>query len=74
MTKVIEAIFEDGVLTPLEPLELPERQRVRVTVEAINGNSPTDREAAMLRLRAGIAAMNFRLNGPLPSRDELHER
>lgn len=33
MNKTIEAIYEDGVLKPLTPLQLPEHQRVSVTIE-----------------------------------------
>ncbi len=33
MSRTIEAIYEDGVLKPLEPLGLPEHARTRVTVE-----------------------------------------
>jgi len=32
MLQHIHAIYEDGVLKPLEPLHLPEHQRVRVSV------------------------------------------
>ena len=32
MAKHIEAIYEDGVLRPLEPLILPNRERVRLTI------------------------------------------
>ncbi len=32
MSQLIHAIFEDGVLKPLEPLNLAEHQRVRVSV------------------------------------------
>lgn len=32
------------------------------------------RGAALSRLRAGIDSMNFCSSGPLPSRDELHDR
>ena len=78
MTKVIEAIYTHGVLEPLEALDLSEKQRVRLIVQPIDGVGPlcppSDREAAMTRLRAGIASMNFRLTGPLPTRDELHDR
>jgi hypothetical protein len=28
----------------------------------------------LARLRAGIGQMRFHLSGPLPSRDELHDR
>jgi predicted DNA-binding antitoxin AbrB/MazE fold protein len=34
MTKRVEAIYEDGVLKPLEPVNLPEHQRVTVTLNA----------------------------------------
>ena len=73
---IVEAIYSDGVLEPLQNLNLPDKQRVRLIVQPIDGaaKSGADREAAMKRLRAGIASMNFRLNGPLPTRDELHER
>lgn len=37
MTREIEAIYEDGVLRPLEPFPLAQSQRVRVTV---TGSSP----------------------------------
>ncbi len=33
MSRTIEAIYEDGVLKPLEPLGLPEHARTRVTLE-----------------------------------------
>lgn len=34
MTRVVKAIFENGVLRPLEPLELPERSEVELTIRA----------------------------------------
>lgn len=34
MSQLIRAIYEDGVLKPLEPLDLREHQRVRVTIAA----------------------------------------
>jgi hypothetical protein len=33
-----------------------------------------DREAAVTRLKAGIARMRFFSEGPLPNREELHDR
>jgi predicted DNA-binding antitoxin AbrB/MazE fold protein len=74
MTKVVEAVYAEGVLKPVEDLELPERQRVRLIVQTIDGAPAMDREAAIRRLREGIASMDFELTGPLPSRDELHDR
>ena len=33
MSRQLEAVYEHGVLRPLEPLILPEHQRVRLTLE-----------------------------------------
>jgi predicted DNA-binding antitoxin AbrB/MazE fold protein len=38
MSQLIYAIYEDGVLKPLEPLSLAERQRVRVTIASEPSN------------------------------------
>jgi hypothetical protein len=54
-------------------LPLRDNQRVRLTVETID-ESNMDREAAVTRLKAGIASMRFFSEGPLPSREELHDR
>jgi predicted DNA-binding antitoxin AbrB/MazE fold protein len=88
MTRVVEAIYSRGVLEPLEKLDLPERQRVQLTVRLIDGASqaPTnavgldstpitqDREAALNELFAEIDKMNLHLRVRMPTRDELHER
>ncbi len=74
MTKVVEAIYANGLLKPVDALELPEQQRVRLIVQTIDGATPPDRQAALERLTAGIGAMNFNLRGALPTRDELHDR
>ncbi len=34
MTQRVDAIYEDGLLRPLRPLDLPDRERVSVTVES----------------------------------------
>ena len=39
MARQLEAIFEDGVLRPLEPLTLPEHQRVRLTIDEQPGQT-----------------------------------
>ena len=33
MTKIIDAIYENGVLRPLEPVDIKEHTRVRITLE-----------------------------------------
>ena len=75
MAQVIEAIYEHGVLTPKDELALPESQRVRLIVEPIDDNiDREDRTAALRRLREGIERMKFFSVGPLPSRNDLHDR
>lgn len=74
MTKVIEAVYSNGLLKPVDALELPEQQRVRLIVQTIDGVSPADRQAALRRLTAGIDAGDFSLHRALPTRDELHDR
>jgi len=74
MTKVVEAIYSHGVLEPLEALELPDKQRVRLTVESIDGTSGEQRQAALQRFLEHIKRSNFRIQGRLPSRDELYDR
>lgn len=34
MTRVIKAIYERGILRPLEPLDLPERSEVELAIQA----------------------------------------
>jgi len=82
MTKTIEAIYSHGVLEPLEALELPELQRVELTVRPIDGaacaselaSSKQEREAALAELFAEIDRMDLHLRVRMPTRDELHER
>ena len=42
MDRIVEAVYENGVLRLLEPLELPEHQRVQLTIEGIP--LPSDQE------------------------------
>lgn len=73
MTQITEAIYTHGVLKPAADLNLREQQRVRVIVEPIE-DGLGDRDAAVARLKAGIASMQFFSNGPLPTREDLHDR
>jgi predicted DNA-binding antitoxin AbrB/MazE fold protein len=41
MEKTVQAVYEDGVLRPLEPILLEERQEVTVTISD-QGNVPRD--------------------------------
>jgi hypothetical protein len=62
MTRQVEAVYENGVLRPLEPLPFEEHQRVTVTVasEPLASGDPfapyLDREFAAT-LRSQLAAM-----------------
>ena len=73
MTQRVEAIYNGGVLRPTRELPLRNGQRVRLTVETID-EPERDREAAIARLKAGIASMRFFSEGPPPGREELHDR
>jgi predicted DNA-binding antitoxin AbrB/MazE fold protein len=73
MTQKVEAIYSGGVLKPTRELPLRDKQRVRFTVEAID-EPERDRDAAIARLKAGIASMQFFSDEPLPSADERHDR
>ena len=73
MTQKVEAIYSGGVLRPTSDLRLKDQQRVRLTVDTID-EPVSDREAAVARLKAGVASMRFFSVGPLPSREELHDR
>jgi predicted DNA-binding antitoxin AbrB/MazE fold protein len=42
MDRVVEAIYEDGTLRPLEALDLPEHQRVRITIHNPGAESPDE--------------------------------
>ncbi len=74
MTKIVEAIYSHGVLEPLDSLDLPEGQRVRLTIEAIDGRTEAEREAARHALIARLKKSPLSYGGPMPTRDELHER
>ena len=73
MAQVSEAIYARGVLTPVEPLDLRENQRVRIIVEPLD-ESREGRAVALARLKAGIASMQFFSAGRLSSREERHDR
>ena len=42
MKQTFEAIYENGVITPLEPLGLPDRQRLEVTIRVQSSESPDE--------------------------------
>lgn len=74
MTKTIEAIYANGVLRPVGMLELPEQQRVRLTIEPVDERVEADHQSALVRLIEGLRRSKLRLVDHLPTRDELHDR
>lgn len=63
MTKQFEAVYEQGRLRPLEPLELPEGSRIRVLVlapeAAAEPAAPAEALAEIARLPLEGAADDF---------------
>lgn len=54
MTQKVEAIYEDGVLKPLQPLALAEHQRVSVTIDELS-ESPEDALKAWQQIYEGFS-------------------
>jgi predicted DNA-binding antitoxin AbrB/MazE fold protein len=57
MSQQIQAIYENGVLRPLEPLRLPEHQRVRISINGI----VSDSDDLLARQRAAIVDLDAQL-------------
>ena len=77
MTQTITATFENGVLRPTQPLNLPEHAQVRITIEAQKSGLELEWEATReQRLAAFEELMRIAKPHPGPhlTRDELHER
>ena len=55
MERIVAALYENGVLTPLEPLDLPNRQRVTITIQALDDETDVDGLAAWHRVYEGVA-------------------
>jgi len=71
MVHTITPIFEDGVLKPAQPLDLPKHPQVRLTVEPLGTGLTTDEILAALDDLVRLANPH---PGPHLTRDELHER
>jgi predicted DNA-binding antitoxin AbrB/MazE fold protein len=70
MSKQVEAVYENGVLRPLEPLHLDEHQHVTVVISEVH--AMTDRSHLdadyLAAARAEVAAM-----GRIPTLEEIHK-
>ena len=54
MERIVAALYENGVLTPLEPLDLPNLQRVTITIQALDDETDVDGLAAWHRVYEGL--------------------
>ena len=67
MTYHIDAIYDNGVLKPLEPLVLPDQSRVTITVESAETSAATSdvlakQQAALDTARQAVKAMQQHRN------------
>ena len=74
MVQVITATFEDGVLKPSEPLQLPPHSRVRLVVQPMEDGGEEARRQAWEALERFWQHSAFDSQGARLSRDQLHER
>jgi predicted DNA-binding antitoxin AbrB/MazE fold protein len=74
MRQIVEAIYADGVLKPLAALPFHEKQRLRLTIAAVDEQATSDHGAHLHELIDRLRRSTFSYGGPLPTREELHER
>jgi len=55
MENILEAIYEDGVLKPLEPIKLPEHQRVTITIQPLLIENPDQELESWHQVYAGLS-------------------
>ncbi|MGD1092404.1 MAG: antitoxin family protein [Bryobacteraceae bacterium] len=70
MTKQVEAVYENGLLRPLEPVPLEEHQHVTVVISEVRTvpeRSHPDSDY-LIAVRAEVAAMSR-----IPTLDEIHK-
>ena len=66
MIQNVEAVYEHGVLRPLEPLALTESQRVQLTISELTSTHSQRDLSVVERARAEVAAA-----GPIPTIEEV---
>jgi len=64
MSEIVQAVYERGVLRPLDPLDLRERQRVRIQVWP--EDMPEEEEVLQVLIRAGLMRPQPRRVSPPP--------
>jgi predicted DNA-binding antitoxin AbrB/MazE fold protein len=73
MERSITAVFEDGVLKPVVPLELPPHALVHLTLESWEG-TPEIGDPAWEELERCWDEIEVDSVEPRPTRDDLHDR
>lgn len=86
MSQIITATFEEGVLRPDQPLDLPPHARVRLVVETLEETSGTSaqklndewhrpgRKAAWEELERVLDELTIDSGEARPTRDQLYDR
>ena len=69
MMEIVTAVYERGMLRPLQPLNLRERQRVRIRVvpeDSDVSEEPVDNTDALIQRLVAKGLMRPRPRGPIP--------
>lgn len=74
MINPIDATVINGVIHPDKPVQLPDRSRVRLTIEPIEAWSSETARAAWARIEARLQERPIHGGGVRYTREELHER
>lgn len=74
MVQVVAATFKDGVFKPDARPALADSARVRLVVEAINGDESARRHESWAMLQHLWSTSGFNSGGDRLTRDQLHER
>ena len=74
MSQIITAKFEDGMLKPDAPLDLPPRARVRLVVEPLNELTEDSRRRVWTELEQLWDEASIDSQGERMTRDQLHVR
>jgi len=74
MVHVLAATFKDGVFKPDVSPALSDSARVRLVVEAINGDESARRDEGWAALQRLWNTSNFDSGGDRLNREQLHER
>jgi hypothetical protein len=62
MAITVEAVYEDGVLKPVEPLPFPEHEKVQVTVQPLA--SPLLQAYGIMGFTGSVAAADYFATDP----------